>query len=118
MQAGWQNSEQVISSTAFKKFERDGRGCVFFVLIERTFLQTKWIEKRARVNVALRVDQMYVHGRKIRTLAVLFDGIVRCEKSCCGNDPVKEQEDDEPFCEFVGLFHFALAAVRIRGSAQ
>jgi hypothetical protein len=97
MQAGWHNTEQAISCAALKKFERDGRGCVFFVLIERTFSRTKWIEKRTQVNVAPRVDQMYVHGRKIRTLAILFDRIVRCEESCSGNDPVKEQEDDEPF---------------------
>jgi hypothetical protein len=96
----------------------DGARGVLFILAERTFSQTKRVEKRANVQVALGIEQVDIHRREIRALAVLFDGIVGSEKSCGGNDAVEDHQDDEPFREFATLRHFALAAARMRGSAQ
>ena len=80
--------------------------------------QTKRVEKRAQMEVALRIHQVNVHGRKIGVLAVLFDGIVWRKKSRADYDAMEHDENDEPLREFAALTHFALAAVRIRGSAQ
>ena len=68
--------------------------------------------------MALRIHQMNVHGGKIRALTVLFDRIVWGKEPSGGYDAVERYEDDEPFREFVALFHSALAAVRMRGSAK
>jgi hypothetical protein len=70
------------------------------------------------MEVAVGVHQMNAHRREIRALTILFDGIVGGKKSSGDDDAVEQRKEDEPFREFVGLFHFALAAVRIRGSAQ
>ena len=57
--------------------------------------------------MALRIHQVNVHGWKIRALTVLFDGIVRCEKSGAHYDAMERDENDEPFREFSALTHFA-----------
>jgi hypothetical protein len=79
----------VVASAAFKELERDDRGCVFFELIERAFARSKRIEKWAKVEVASRIDHVETHGRKIRALAVLLDGIIGREESRGRYDAMK-----------------------------
>jgi hypothetical protein len=118
MQARRDKTQHTVVGTAREKAQRDGACGVFFVLVEGTFSQTKRIKKGAKMEVAVRIDQMNAHGRKIRALAVLLDGIVRREESRSSDDSVEEYQDDEPSREFATLRHLALAAVRMRGSAQ
>src|ERR1700675_1217514 len=118
MQTGWDKAEQTVGGTARKKVQWDGTRGVFFVLVERTFSQTKRVEKRAQVEVVLRIHQMNAHGRKIGALAVLLDGIVGRKKSCSSDDAMEDNQSNEPPGELAGPRHLALAAVRIRGSAK
>jgi hypothetical protein len=118
MQTEWYKTPQRVVPTAHKKVQwNDNRG-VLFVLVERSFSQTKWIEKRARVEVVLRIHPMESHGRKIGVVAVLLDGIVGRKESCTGDDTMEHDQSDEPPGELLGPLHLALAAMRIRGSAQ
>jgi hypothetical protein len=90
MQTGGDEAEQTVSGPAHKEVEwNSGRG-VLFVLIKRTFSQTKRIEKGTEVQAVLSIHYVDAHGRKIGALAVLFVGIVWRKKSCTGHNAVED----------------------------
>src|SRR5579864_2264182 len=118
MQTRWQNAEQVVASPASE--EVHGNRCVraFLILIEGAFSQTKRVKKWAQMEMALSIHPVNPHGRKIGAPAILLDRIVWREKSSTSDGAVEQGEKDEPLCELAPLLHLALAAMRIRGSAQ
>src|SRR5579872_1641493 len=118
MQTRWQIAEQVVASPASEEVHRNRCVCAFLVLIEGTFSQTKRVKKWAQMEMALSIHPVNPHGRKIGALAILLDRIVGRKKSRTCDDNVEKDEKDEPLCELAPLLHLALAAMRIRGSAQ
>src|SRR6266567_7648198 len=118
MQTTWQETQQTITRAAREESHRNGRVRVLLELIEGSFTQMDRVEKRPEVEVALVIHHVNSHGRQVRSLTILLQRIVWCEKPGTGYDAVKDKKGDEPSRQRTTTRHSAPASVRILGSAH
>src|SRR5260370_38058132 len=118
MQATRQETQQTITRTAHENSHRNGRVRVLLELIEGSLTQMECVEKRPEMEVALLINNVDSHGRQVRSLAILLQRIVWCEKSGAGYDPMKYNQGDEPFRQPPPTRHSAPASGRSLGPAH
>jgi hypothetical protein len=118
MQMRRHNAENMIACAVCEEAKWNSLASIFLVLIERIRPRAERIEKGAEMEVSQSIHGVETHRRKVRTLPVLLDRIVRREETRGRHYAMEHDENDKPLRELARHCHFALSAVRIRGSAQ